>query len=162
MLNLANKTFAGAALLASLAAHGNDRVPVKEILGPWLTGKQGAVVNIYECGEGALCGRIAWLRKPYTDDGGLKRDSDNPDASLRDRPLCGINVFTGLKRTDRDTWAFGKVYNPKDGNQYSAYLDANEDGSLDIRIYIGIPLIGKSETWTRPQGIDIGCPSEES
>jgi len=162
MLNLAKKTLAGAALLTCLGAQGGDRVPEKDILGPWLTGKQGAIIDIYECDEDSLCGRIAWLRKPYTDNGELKRDPDNPDASLRDRPLCGIEVFSGLKRTDRDTWAFGKVYNPKDGNQYSAYLDANEDGSLDIRVYIGIPLIGKSETWTRPEGIDIGCPSQES
>lgn len=153
----------GAALLLAAAAGADSRVSVDQILGPWLTEKKGAVIEIYQCGstsERELCGRIAWLREPYTDDGELKRDPENPDASLRDRPLCGITVFTGLKRKDKDTWAFGRVYNPKDGNEYRAYLEAEDDGTVHIRGYIGIPLIGKSEDWTRPEVIDIGCPSE--
>jgi uncharacterized protein (DUF2147 family) len=162
MLNLAQKALPGTLLLFTLAAQGSERVPISDLLGPWMTEKKGAVIDIYECGEGerALCGRIAWLKKPYTDEGELKRDPENPDSSLRDRPLCGIEVLTGLKRMDKDTWAFGDVYNPKDGNEYSAYLDAREDGTLHIRGYLGIPLIGKSETWSRPQGIDIACPVE--
>jgi len=151
----------GAAVVLAAAAGAASRVSVDRILGPWLTEKKGAVIEIYECGDEQdreLCGRIVWLRKPYTDDGRLKRDPKNPDASLRDRPLCGMEVFTGLKRADEDTWAFGRVYNPKDGNQYRAYLDADDDGTVHIRGYVGIPLFGKSEDWTRPEGIDIGCP----
>ncbi|MDZ7839956.1 MAG: DUF2147 domain-containing protein [Gammaproteobacteria bacterium] len=149
------------AVVLAAGVHADSRVEVDSILGPWLTGKKGAVIDVYECGEHGepeLCGRIAWLRKPYNDEGKLKRDPENPEASLRDRPLCGIEVFTGLKRTDRNTWAFGHVYNPKDGKHYRAYLDAGDDGTVSIRGYIGIPLFGKSETWTRPEDIDIGCP----
>lgn len=157
------KVAAGLAVFLAAAAHGSSRIDMQEILGPWLTEKKGAVIEIYECGavdEPELCGRIAWLRKPYTDDGGLKRDEENPDASLRQRPLCGIEVFTGLKRHNKNTWAFGRVYNPKDGRQYRAYLDAYDDGTVKIRGYIGIPLFGKSEIWVRPQGIDVGCPED--
>lgn len=153
----------GLAFLLAMTVHAASRVSVDAVLGPWLTEKKGAVIEIYECGthqDRELCGRIAWLRKPYTDEGELKRDPENPDPSLRDRPLCGIEVVTGLKRNDEDTWTFGRVYNPKDGNQYRAYLDAKGDGTVRIRGYIGIPLFGKSETWTRPEGIDIGCPAD--
>lgn len=162
MLRSAKTPLLGALLTVMSAGHAAERVPTADIVGSWLTEKKGAVIDIYQCGEekDELCGRIAWLRKPYKDDGTLKRDDDNPDPSLRDRPLCGIEVFTGLKRTDKDTWAFGDVYNPKDGNSYSAYMDANEDGTVDIRVYIGIPLIGKSETWTRADNIDTGCPAD--
>lgn len=164
MLKSARPILPALLLLVSttLAARADGRVPVEDVLGPWLTEKKGAVIDIHECGDGEneLCGRIAWLKKPYSDDGELKRDAENPDPSLRGRPLCGIKVFNGLKRNDRNTWTFGDVYNPKDGNSYSAYLDANDDGTVNIRVYIGIPLIGKSETWTRPSGIDIGCPSD--
>lgn len=163
MPNLVKPALPFALLLMTLSAHADDKVPVDDILGSWLTEKKGAVIEMYECGvqeETELCGRIAWLKKPYTDEGKLKRDPENPNPALRERPLCGIRVFSGLKRTDKDTWAFGDVYNPKDGNEYSAYFDAKDDGTLHIRAYIGIPLIGKSETWSRPQGMDIGCPSE--
>lgn len=159
---LAKAALGGALVLSATVSGGEPWAPVKDVLGPWLTEKKGAVIEIYECGEvqdRELCGRIAWLRKPYTDEGGLKRDPENPDPSLRARPLCGIEVFTGLKRSDGNTWSFGRVYNPKDGNQYRAYLDVKNDGTIHIRGYIGIPLIGKSEDWTRPEGIDIGCPT---
>jgi uncharacterized protein (DUF2147 family) len=152
---------AALAILITATAGADSRISVDQVTGPWLTEKKGAVIEIYECGpaqDRELCGRIVWLKKPYTDDGELKRDPENPDPALRDRPLCGIEVFTGLKRNDKDTWTFGHVYNPKDGKHYRAYLNAYEDGTVRIRGYIGIPLIGKSETWTRPDGIDIGCP----
>lgn len=149
-------------MLLTAASRAEPWAPVSDVLGSWLTEKEGAVIEIYECGEDQdreLCGRVAWLRDPYTDDGELKRDPENPDPSLRDRPLCGMEVFTGLKRSDGDTWSFGRVYNPRDGNEYRVYIDARGDGTLNIRGYIGIPLIGKSEKWTRPEDIDIGCPS---
>jgi len=148
---LSNTMLAGAA----------DRASIDEVVGPWLTEKEGAVIELYDCGDGSeteICGRIVWLREPYTDDGELKKDPDNPDPSLRDRPMCGIQVVTGLKRADKNTWTHGRVYNPKDGRSYSAYLDVKEQGHLHVRVYVGIPLIGRSETWSRPQGIDIGCP----
>lgn len=165
MPNPAKAALLGAALiLAAAVTHADRDAQVDEVLGPWLTEKEGAVIEIYRCGEEGsreLCARIAWLREPYTDEGDLKRDPENPDASLRDRPLCGIEVLTGLKRSDSNTWSYGRVYNPKNGNDYSAYLDAKADETVHIRGYIGIPLIGKSETWTRPDGIDIGCPQGE-
>jgi len=163
MLELAKLVLMGGMLAVTAAVPTQEpQVSVDQVLGPWLTGKKGAVIDIYRCGDGnkKLCGRIAWLRKPYHQDGSLKRDPENPDESLRKRPLCGIEVFTGLTRTDADTWARGRVYNPEDGHRYHAYLDFNGDGTLHIRGYIGIPLFGKSETWTRPEGIDIGCPPD--
>ena len=147
-------------VVCAAVSRAGSEVPLDRVLGPWLTEKEGAVIEIYQCRETKdLCGRIAWLREPFHENGELKRDPDNPDESLRGRPLCGIEVFTELARIDGDTWAHGHVYNPKDGNRYRAYLNANADGTLHIRGYIGIPLIGKSETWQRPEGIDIGCPA---
>lgn len=144
----------------SVVSRAESQVPIDKVLGAWLTQKKGAVIEIYGCGQTKdLCGRIAWLRKPYHENGELKRDPDNPDESLRNRPRCGIEVFTNLTRVDGDTWAHGRVYNPEDGNRYRAYLNANSDGTLHIRAYLGIPLIGKSETWTRPEGVDLGCPN---
>jgi len=149
-------------LLISLVGAAQDRYSVEDVLGPWLTGKKGAVIELYRCGnggEGRICGRIVWLREPYTDDGKLKRDPENPVASLRDRPMCGLKVVSGLTRSDDNTWSGGRVYNPKDGREYRAYLEIKEKGKIRIRAYLGLPLIGKSETWTRPgDHIDIGCP----
>lgn len=159
MLKLA--VLGGLLAVTALVPSHEPNVSVDHVLGPWLTGKKGAVIDIYRCARGKeLCGRIAWLKKPYHKDGELKRDPENPSPSLRKRPLCGIQVFTGLRRTSADTWGRGRVYNPEDGRRYRAYVRVNDDGTLYIRGYIGIPLIGRSETWTRPDGIDIRCPPD--
>lgn len=156
-----------ALLLLSATSHARERAAPEDVLGPWLTEKEGAVIELYQCDkadkEREICGRIAWLEDPYTDDGKLKRDLENPVASLRDRPRCGLEVVTGLTRSDKDTWTDGRVYNPKDGQEYSAYLDVKEDERIRIRVFLGIPLIGKSEIWTRPgDDINIGCPDDPS
>ncbi|MGA8260352.1 MAG: DUF2147 domain-containing protein [Arenicellales bacterium] len=163
MLTFAKLAVLGGILAITVTAPTHEtKVGVDHVLGPWLTGKKGAVIDIYRCGDKdkELCGRIAWLRKPYHSDGKLKRDPDNPEESLRHRSLCGIEVFTGLRRTDAHTWGHGRVYNPEDGRRYRAYVRADDDGTLHIRGYIGIPLFGRSETWTRPDGIDIHCPPD--
>jgi len=160
MLRNARRLLIGCLAAAPVVAVA-ERASLDQVLGPWLTEKEGAVIELYECGvegEKEVCGRIAWLREPYRDGGELKRDPENPDPALRDRPMCGMQVVTGLKRRDENTWTFGRVYNPKDGRRYSAYIDWKAPGELHIRAYVGIPLIGKSETWTRPGDIATGCP----
>jgi len=152
-------------MLPSRAVIAQDDTVPGQVLGPWLTGEQGAVIELYRCGDSGaeeLCGRIVWLEEPYTDDGRLKRDTQNPAPSLRDRPRCGLEVVTGLARKDDgDTWTGGRVYNPQDGKRYKARLKAGDGEQLTIRVYLGIPLIGKSETWTRPgQDIELGCPEQ--
>lgn len=130
----------------------------KDVLGYWLTEKKGAVIELYKCAEDTeLCGRIAWLKKPYGKDGKLKTDTGNPDPSLRNRPRCGIAVVTGLKPTAKQVWKGGRVYDPKSGNRYSARIRLKDKNRLNVRVYLGIPIIGITENWSRPEDIDVAC-----
>ncbi|MEC7029591.1 MAG: DUF2147 domain-containing protein, partial [Pseudomonadota bacterium] len=41
-----------------------------------------------------------------------------------------------------------------DGDMYDADVELNQDGTLHVRGYMGIALLGKSQTWTRVQPED--------
>jgi uncharacterized protein (DUF2147 family) len=44
-----------------------------------------------------------------------------------------------------DEWVDGKVYDPESGNTYSCKMWL-EDGNLKLKGYVGISLIGRTET----------------
>ena len=116
--------------------------------GVWLMEKNKVAVRIYECSEG-LCGRIVWLQEPVDKQGRLKRDQYNPKTALRNRPVCGIEVLTGLRPAGQDEWDGGTIYNPQDGKTYAASVRAVAPDTIEVRGYVGLPLFGKTKTLTR-------------
>lgn len=128
--------------------------------GFWLSSKEKVLIELYPCGE-QLCGDIVWLAKPYRKSGEFKRDARNPDPALRDRGWCGITVISGLDDKGQNTWKNGKFYNPKMGRSFDLDIERKSDEAIEIRAYLGIPLLGKTEIWTRPEpGQEVGCVNE--
>jgi uncharacterized protein (DUF2147 family) len=115
--------------------------------GVWLTEDKDAVLTITNCGD-QLCGRIIWLESATDQRGSLRLDQNNPDAAKQTQRICGLVVITGLKPTSPDTWE-GYVYNPQDGKTYSGNITILSDKALQVRAYIGLPIFGRSQTWTR-------------
>ncbi len=143
------------ALGLALPAHGATQPAAgDDIRGLWVDHRDGdkrkVAVWIEDC-DGLLCGRIYWQRKPLSASGQPKRDRHNPDTALRDRALCGLKILTGFRRTKEGTWSAGHIYNPNDGRTYSSTLHLDQDGSLRIRGYVGLPLFGRTVKWVRPQ-----------
>jgi uncharacterized protein (DUF2147 family) len=124
-----------------------------DVRGLWVDqrdpGKRKIGVWIEDC-ESQLCGRVFWLRKPLSG-GKPKRDVHNPDARLRERPLCGLRILTGFRRERDGVWNAGQVYNPNDGRTFSSTMTLEADGGLRIRGYVGTTLFGKTVEWVRPQ-----------
>jgi len=46
-------------------------------------------------------------------------------------------------------WSGGTIYDPNNGKTYSCKLKLTGPDTLKVRGYIGISLIGRSETWKR-------------
>ncbi len=138
------------ALAAAIPAAIPASADVATALGRWKTAGGGAQIEVYRCGD-RLCGRIAWLRQPNGKDGTLSLDDKNPDPAKRTQPILGLTMLWGLKQTGPREWTGGRVYNPDDGSSYGAQLTLQPDGRLTIRGYLGVPLLGGSETWTRAE-----------
>ncbi len=143
------------ALLAVLYA-GGVRAASDPVFGFWLIENQRSVIEIVPCGDNA-CGKIVWLKEPLGDDGQPKIDNLNRDEELRGRPLCGMELISGFSSSDPGTWTSGSIYSPKEGKTYSASMKVRDDGALKLRGYVGLPLFGKTQTWTREAGDRGGC-----
>jgi uncharacterized protein (DUF2147 family) len=123
--------------------------------GVWLIDAKVAV-QIFDC-EGLLCGRILWLQTPRDPQGQLDQDKNNPDPALRHRRLCGLTILWGLHPTGPDSWGSGRFYNPDDGKTYDVSARLESADVISARIYLGIPLFGKTKTLRRiPHGTSSG------
>lgn len=117
-------------------------------VGVWYAEGGAAKVAIDRCGE-ALCGRVVWLRSPLDEDGCDLQDRYNPDPMLRERRVEGMEVLSGLTRRADGTWTNGRIYDPGSGRTYTCQLTLEGEDRARLRGYVGIPLIGRTATWTR-------------
>lgn len=143
--------FAVLTVAASAGAQAADPV-----FGHWLTESKRAIVEISPCGENA-CGKVVWLLEPNDDSGQPKTDVKNEDENLRSRPVCGLEMLGSFTKEAEGEWEDGTIYNGEDGKTYNAFMEMQDDGTLKVRGYVGISLLGKSQIWTREENNRGGC-----
>lgn len=117
-----------------------------DVLGYWLTDDAQAKIKIYKEG-GRYNGKIVWLADPYDKNGKPITDTENPERSLRSRPLIGLNLVSGFVFDD-DQWEDGEIYDPKEGKTYACRMRLKR-GKLEVRGYIGSPMFGRTVIWTK-------------
>ena len=84
-------------------------------------------------------------------------DKKNPEPALRQRPLCGLTIFWGLRPAGSDRWIDGWFYNPNDGQTYSISAGLKSVDTIEARIYSGDPLYGQTKMLYRvPHGTSNG------
>jgi len=108
-----------------------------------------SLVRIVEVG-GVLEGKIEQLLNRQPDD-----DPDNLcracKGERKDRPVLGMKILWGLTR-DGDLWQDGEILDPKNGKIYSCRIRVSADGTkLEVRGFIGLSVIGRSQTWIREE-----------
>ena len=125
------------------------------VTGTWKTEDGRALIDIYHCGAN-ICGRVAWLREPCfpADDregmaGKPRVDRHNPEPELRNRRVIGLQIMAGFTREGENRWEHGTIYDSDTGNTYRARLTLISPDRLDLHGYIGIPLFGRSQIWSR-------------
>jgi uncharacterized protein (DUF2147 family) len=126
-----------------------------KILGLWNTQEKDCTIEIFKSG-GKYCGRIAWLKEPLypaDDDGGMAGrpvvDRENPNPNLRSRTLIGLQLMEGFTYIGKNVWEKGTIYNPDNGKTYKCKMILPALNRLEVRGFIGIPLLGATSTWTR-------------
>jgi uncharacterized protein (DUF2147 family) len=113
------------------------------------TGKVLSFVRIIEQ-NGELRGTIEKLFVESGDDP-TPRCTKCSDAR-RDQPIVGMVFLTGLKKNSDAslTWSGGEILDPDSGSIYRSKATLSEDGSrLHVRGYIGIAILGRTQTWKR-------------
>ncbi|MAE52204.1 MAG: hypothetical protein CMH27_10375 [Micavibrio sp.] len=116
--------------------------------GYWLTENERSVIKVKECDMG-LCGHVYWII-----DGGMQTDLNNPEETLRGRPMCGLPILWGMEKQSATEWEDGKIYKADDGDIYDADLELLDDGTLKVRGYLGLSWLGKTQIWKRVSPAD--------
>jgi len=112
----------------------------------WYNEAKTGKVQIYKARDGKFYGKLVWLKEPNRD-GKPKLDIANPDKSKRDLPTMGMILLKGFTKTEEGVYDNGTIYDPKNGKTYDSIMKL-KGGKLDVRGYIMVSLIGRSETWT--------------
>ena len=128
-------------LLGISSSYGAD------IQGIWLTKNGESLVKIAPCSQG-ICGQLIWLQEDASS-GRTTKDKKNKDWDLRKRPLVGLNLLSFVKPQAAGKWS-GRIYNPGDGNKYSAKLALSEGGkALKVSGCALAGLVCKEQIWYR-------------
>jgi len=139
---------AGSLALAGLSAWAQS-TPV----GLWKTidddsKKEKSLVRISEAG-GVFSGKIEKVLDPDT-----KPDArcDKCTDERKDQPILGLPIIRNVKASGDDAtlWDGGEILDPNNGKTYKVRLKPADGGKkLEVRGYIGAPLLGRTQTWHR-------------
>ena len=118
------------------------------IIGEWKTFDDGtkqpaAIVSISEK-NGLFSGVITKLL-----DSNAPLNCEKCNDYRKGKPLMGMEILSKLKKTG-DSYTGGYILDPDEGEIYKVVIKPMDGGNtLDVRGYIGIPLLGRTQTWIR-------------
>ena len=141
LLSIAFAMPAGHAARSSDAAHSTEMASIDHVLGTWSTQDGHGVIAIEQCGD-ALCGRIV----------GIDREPSEPmPTDVHGAPQCGLTIISKERPTGDGSW-LGEVTDPRTGKVYGALIWIDQTGNLRLRGFLGLPLLGQTQTWHRFTG----------
>lgn len=71
--------------------------------------------------------------------------------SEKDKPILGMTFLTDMEG-QLPHLSGGQILDPHNGKRYRCVIDLSQDGKqLTVRGYIGLPILGRSQTWQRIQ-----------
>ncbi len=113
------------------------------------TGNVTGIIEITAVGD-SLEGKIVKSIRDPDDDppDTICSKCDGPD---KNKPILGLTIMKGFHK-DGNSWDDGTILDPRSGDVYSAEMHVSDDGrKLFLRGYLGISLLGRTETWLRAE-----------
>lgn len=97
--------------------------------------------------DGVITGRVEKILAPdIKPDAICNKCSDD----RKDKPILGLEIMRGVKQSNDNLWEGGTILDADDGKSYKVRLQPADSGKkLDVRGYIGVPLLGRTQTWLR-------------
>ncbi len=142
------KTLIAASLLAFTGTVFAQATPV----GVWKTiddktKTEKAQIRITESG-GVLSGKIEKLLAADAKQDGV---CDKCEDDRKGKPMLGLEVIRGVKKADSDNlWDGGSILDAAEGKVYKVRLQPTDGGKkLEVRGYVGMPMLGRTQTWIR-------------
>lgn len=119
-----------------------------QVTGKWKTvddetGEAKSIVEVYEQG-GKVYGKVVEILNP------ARKNSkcQNCKGEDKDKPILGLTIIKGLTK-DGDEYTDGDILDPQKGKLYSCTIKLDGKDKLVVRGYMGISLLGRSQTWSR-------------
>jgi uncharacterized protein (DUF2147 family) len=111
------------------------------------TKKEKSLIRISDAG-GVFTGRIEKLLDPDTP-ADVKCDKCSDDR--KDKPILGLTIVKGVKAgSEPGRWDGGEILDPNNGKTYKVRMTPVDGGKkMDVRGYVGAPLLGRTQTWIR-------------
>jgi uncharacterized protein (DUF2147 family) len=144
----------GAFAVAAVRAAGNgpSALPANAIVGNWITEPRNGIIQISMTAGGVYQGRVIGGSNPH------RLDQMNPDPSRRRLELLGAVIMRGMRYEGEATWSGGTIYDPANGRTYQCRLQLQDAGHLQVRGFLGVTLLGRSQLWTRYRGSSMLLP----
>jgi uncharacterized protein (DUF2147 family) len=143
------RALAAACLLAAFGA-GSQSVTAADPRGRWITASGNLEVEIAPCGD-ALCGTVTRVLANRSMEGGAA-----PMQPVDSRPALGMTLLRDFRPSGADQppaeWA-GELYDRENGKTYRCRMSMSgagqPPGELVLHPYVGLPLFGKTQLWSR-------------
>ena len=145
----------------ALAGPGAAQAPKGDAVGVWIDHTGRGAVEVSRCGS-ALCGHIFWLEKTTGANGKPLTDGYNPDQTLRNRPICGLQIIGDAKPVAGGAFDNGWIYDPEDGKRYSVEIKLVAPNKLSVHGYAGLKFLGETFAWTRASASLVKCNAEKA
>jgi uncharacterized protein (DUF2147 family) len=111
------------------------------------TGTERAQIRITD-NSGVLSGRIEKLLAADAKQDGV---CDKCEDDRKGQPMLGLEVVRGVKKSDdANLWDGGTILDAKEGKVYKVRMEPIDGGQkMEVRGYVGLPLLGRTQTWIR-------------
>jgi len=110
------------------------------------TGKEKSLIRIVET-NGELHATIEKLfREPHEEP---NPNCDKCPGERKNKPVIGMTIMTGLKKAGSE-FEGGEILDPANGKIYRCKMWTAEGGKkLNVRGFIGVSLLGRTQVWIR-------------
>ena len=112
------------------------------------TKKDKSLVRIVESG-GVYNGTVEKIIDPDAPKDAVCKDCSD---ERKDKPVLGMTIMRGVKQSadDKSVFEGGDILDPNNGKVYRVRLKVVDNGArLEVRGYIGTPMLGRTQTWVR-------------
>jgi|SRR5690606_9927051 len=109
------------------------------------TGEAKSIVEIYEK-NGKIYGKVIDILNPAKKNAVCKECK----GADKNKPILGLVILKDLTKEGNE-WTGGQILDPNKGKLYKCTVTLEGKDKLNVRGYVGISLIGRTQTWHRVQ-----------